>query len=121
MSRTAHHRTGPWPGGWRPWRIATARGFRYSAACLAEAYDRRPWPQAIRREVSFYRYPRALPRDTEVARLSAITERRARQRLRGELTDIRRRVNRLSKDRLKPGDVDVTPFAHHHEAIHHSW
>ena len=130
MSRTAHHTSTPQPGSARTfrraWRAAALTDLRYSAACLTEAFDegRRPRPQATRREVEFYSYPRSVPRDREVARLARVDERRARQALRHDLDAIRRMVNNLATGRLRQyavDDAEVAPTRHRHGAIWHAW
>ncbi|GAB3876934.1 hypothetical protein GCM10029964_024980 [Kibdelosporangium lantanae] len=97
LGRTAHHRA---RSRTRSFPRATT-DLRYSAACLADTTGR-PRPSYFRRTVHIRSHSRL--QYATVADWVRVGERAARQRLRRELTAIRKLRDRA--------DVDVTPYRH---------
>ncbi|GAA3027952.1 hypothetical protein Aglo01_33810 [Actinokineospora globicatena] len=88
----------------RPWGSETARGLRYSAACVrvAERGGHRPRPAVVRRETVLRTAVRALGDDPMVRVWVRHRERQARQ--------VTRRALRAA--RWVPDEVDVLPTRH---------
>ncbi|MFE5944872.1 hypothetical protein [Streptomyces sp. NPDC056480] len=126
MARTAHHIPGSRrrpndesaPGA--PWRALTLYDLRYGAARRAATGGgrERPHPRAIRRTVTFRRWPR-FNRDAGVARAAAQEERRARQRLRLQAGRVLSVVNAPDGtiDPDAADSVDIPPARHRHSAL----
>ncbi|MEV8365898.1 hypothetical protein [Streptomyces niveus] len=115
MSRTAHHRplsrAEAAPDS-RCWRSVRLYDLRYSA--------RRPVPQAVRRSVDVLSWARADTHDRSVSVVAALDERRDRQRLRGQLTALRRLVDTPGPGVLALAEadaVDVLPARHRRCAL----
>ncbi|MET4925931.1 hypothetical protein P3L51_26875 [Streptomyces sp. PSRA5] len=127
MARTAHHlplsRAGS-AGEYdhRPWRSVRLYDLRYSARALAAAAraSRRPVPEAVRRDVEVRSWARADIHDRSVSIGAAFGERRDRQRLRAQVTAVRRLVDAPGGGvlALATADaVDVLPARHRRCAL----
>ncbi|MGW1018102.1 hypothetical protein [Streptomyces niveus] len=122
MARTAHHRPLSRAEGApdsRSWRRVRLYGLRYSARAVADT-ARRPAPQAVRRSVDVFSWARADTHDRSVSVVAALDERRDRQRLRGQLTALRRLVDTPGPGvlALAAADaVDVLPARHRRRAL----
>ncbi|MEV8334170.1 hypothetical protein [Streptomyces niveus] len=122
MPRTAHHRplsrAEAAPDS-RCWRSVRLYDLRYSARVVADT-ARRPVPQAVRRSVDVRSRARADTHDRSVSVVAALDERRDRQRLRGQLTALRRLVDTPGPGVLALAEadaVDVLPARHRRCAL----
>ncbi|MFD4771200.1 hypothetical protein [Streptomyces niveus] len=122
MPRTAHHRAlsrAQAAPDSRCWRRVRLYDLRYSARAVAGT-TRRPVPQAVRRSVDVRSRARADTHDRSVAVVAALDERRDRQRLRGQLTALRRLVDTPGPGVLALAEadaVDVLPARHRRCAL----
>lgn len=121
VARTAHHRplsrakAAPGSHCWRRVRLYDPRYPRYGAHASG-----RPVPQAVRRSVDVRSWARADTHDRSVSVWAALDERRDRQRLRGQLTALRRLVDAPGSGVLAlaaADDVDVLPARHRRCAL----
>ncbi|MFD9891164.1 hypothetical protein ACFWY9_17610 [Amycolatopsis sp. NPDC059027] len=123
MSRTAHHvppaHRSPSRHGWNSVTLTDLR-YDHAARSRARSERRRVRPRLIRRRVEVHAFPRSLPHDREISRLARLAERGARQRLRRELTVLRREANDRGRIRTDTGN-DPAPVRHRHGAEWHSW
>lgn len=120
MARTAHHRplsraeAAPGSRCWRSVRLYDLRYPRYGARASG-----RPMPQAVRRSVEVRSWARADTHDRSVS-VTALDERRDRQRLRGQLTALRRLVDAPGSGGLAlaaADELDVLPARHRRCAL----
>ncbi|MEV8352656.1 hypothetical protein ACFVTT_33120 [Streptomyces niveus] len=122
MPRTAHHRplsrAEAAPDS-RCWRRVRLYDLRYSARAVADT-ARRPVPRAVRRSVDVHSRARADTHDRSVSVAAALDERRDRQRLRGQLTALRRLVDTPGPGVLALAEadaLDVLPARHRRCAL----